>query len=301
MSLKIKLSDELELSRIVHGHWRLSDWNFTNQELLRLTQKAIELGITTFDHADIYGDYSCEKLFGNALTLNKGIRKNIKIVTKCGIKLLSDKYPKRKIKHYDYRYDHIVSSVENSLKNFQTDYIDLLLLHRPAPFFNPEDVAKAFRILKHSGKVLHFGVSNFNIQQFELLNKYADEKLLTNQIEISPLCLEHFRNGNIEFLQKDKIKPMAWSPMAAGRILHPANEREQNTLKALKEVGEELSIMQIDKIVYTWLLKHPSEIIPVLGTRKIDRIKNAVDALQIEMSLEQWYKIYIASEGKELP
>lgn len=301
MSLKIKLNDHLELSRIVHGHWRLADWNLSDQEILKLVEQATELGVTTFDHADIYGDYSCEKLFGNALALKNDLRKNIQIVTKCGIKLLSNKFPDRKIKYYDYSYDHIISSVENSLTNFRTDHIDLLLLHRPAPFFNPEEVANAFRDLKRRGKVLHFGVSNFNIQQFELLNNYVDDKLVTNQIEISPMCLEHFENGNLEYLQKNKIKPMAWSPMAAGNILNPETDNEQNVIKALNEVAKELGVNESDKIVYSWLLKHPGSIIPILGTSKIDRIKSAIDAFQLKMSLEQWYKIYIASAGKELP
>jgi predicted oxidoreductase len=124
--MKIKLSENLELSRIIHGHWRLAEWKLSNQQLLTLTQQIIELGITSFDHADIYGNYSCEKLFGDALQLKKELRQHIQIITKCGIKLISDKYPERKVKHYDYSYDHIISSVNNSLKNFGTDYIDLL-------------------------------------------------------------------------------------------------------------------------------------------------------------------------------
>ncbi len=183
----VKLSNTLELSRIVHGHWRLAEWNLSSQELLKLIEQTVELGVTTFDHADIYGGYSCEKLFGNALSLKKELRQNIQIITKCGIKLVSDKFPKQSINHYDYSYQHIVSSVEDSLRNFNSDYIDLLLLHRPAPFFNPEEVAKAFSYLKQSGKVLNFGVSNYTPMQFDMLASYSDEKLVTNQVEIYSL------------------------------------------------------------------------------------------------------------------
>lgn len=297
----IKLTNDLEISRIVHGHWRLAEWNLSKQKLLKLTEQAIKLGITTFDHADIYGNYSCEKLFGDALELKPSLRKNIQLITKCGIKLTSDKFPKRTLNHYDYSYKYIVSSVENSLKNFQTDYIDLLLLHRPSPFFNPEEVAKAFSFLKKSGKVLHFGVSNFTPQQFELLNSYTNEKLVTNQVEISPLCLEHFNNGNIDYFLQKNIKPMAWSPLAGGQLLNPTTEKEHRIFKKLTEIANNLQIETIDKLIYSWLLKHPAKIIPVVGSSKIERIKNAVDAINIDMSLEQWFQIYTASTGVNVP
>jgi predicted oxidoreductase len=298
---RIKLTTDLEFSRIVHGHWRLLEWKISDQELLTLTEQAIESGVTTFDHADIYGNYCCEKLFGDALSLKKSLRKEIEIITKCGIKLKSDKFPDRELKTYDYSFDHIVSSVNNSLKNLGTEYIDLLLLHRPAPFFNPEDVAKAFSALKEQGKVLHFGVSNFNPMQFEMLNSYTDEKLVTNQVEISPYCLEHFDNGNIDYFLKENVKPLAWSPLAGGRLMNPHDEKGQKIYQVLSEVAQALNVNTLDKIIYSWLLKHPASIIPIAGTGKIERIKNAVEALNIDMSPEQWYKIYTASTGKDLP
>ncbi|MFZ4523523.1 MAG: aldo/keto reductase [Bacteroidales bacterium] len=298
---RIKLSKDLELSRIVHGHWRLAEWRFTDQELLTLTEQAIESGVTTFDHADIYGNYTCEKLFGNAIALKRGIRKEIEIVTKCGIKLVSGQYPERKLKIYDYGFEHIVSSVENSLNNLRTDYIDLLLLHRPAPFFHPETVAKAFSVLKKQGKVLHFGVSNFNPGQFEMLNSYTDEPLVTNQVELSPYCLEHFDNGNIDLFIKGKIKPMAWSPLAGGRLMNPQDDKGYRIRQALSEVAEELQIDAYDKLIYSWLLNHPASIIPIAGTRHIERIRIAAEAASVDMTLEHWYKIYNASTGRDLP
>ena len=299
--MKIKLADDLKLSRIVHGHWRLSDWNLSAQEILTLTEQIIELGITTFDHADIYGDYSCESLFGKALELKKGLRDKIQIVTKCGIKLVSDKFPDRKIKYYDYSYDHIINSVDSSLQNLNTDYIDLLLLHRPAPFFNAEEVALAFSHLKLSGKVLYCGVSNFTPLQFEMLNSYTDEDLVTNQVEISPYCLENFENGTIDFLLKEDIKPMAWSPLAGGNLLNPKDKKGQRIFNALTEVAKELEESSIAKVVYAWLLNHPAKILPIVGSGKIERIKQAIDALEIKLTTEQWYKIYIASLGQEVP
>ena len=156
ISSRVEFSDDLSLSRTIHGHMRLLEWGLTDQKLLSFIKKCIELGVTTFDHADIYGDYGCEKKFGDALKLDPSLRDDIEIVTKCGIKKLSDKFPERSIGHYDYCYEHIVQSAENSLRNLATDQIDVFLLHRPAPFFNPTEVAKAFDHLQGSGKVRHF-------------------------------------------------------------------------------------------------------------------------------------------------
>ncbi|MEI7981309.1 MAG: aldo/keto reductase [Bacteroidota bacterium] len=298
---KVHLTEDFGLSRIVHGQMRMGDWKLSDQELLRLMEALIELGVTSFDHADIYGNYSCEAILGDVINLKKSIRSKIEIITKCGIKLVSDKFPGRKIKYYDYGYDHIIESVHKSLTNLRTDHIDLLLLHRPAPFFDPEAAARAFSILKRDGKVLHFGVSNFTPGQFEMLNSYTEEKLVTNQVEISPYCLEHFENGNIDFFLKEKIKPMAWSPLAGGKILNPQNDKGQHILPALTAVAGELNVAPVDKIIYAWLLKHPASILPVAGSGKIEHIKDAVEALHIDMSLEQWYRIYIAAKGKELP
>jgi len=300
MTTKIQLTKDLKLSRIIHGLWRLADWKLSDQQLLKLTEQSIELGVTSFDHADIYGNYSCESLFGDALSLKPSLRDEIQIISKCGIKLESNKFPERKLKTYDYSYEHIVTSVENSLKNLKTNYLDVLLLHRPSPFFNPEEVAKAFSDLKRRGQVLNFGVSNFNSLQFDMLNSYTDEKLVTNQVEISPYCLEHFENGNLDFFLKERINPMAWSPLAGGRLLNPKSEKGQKIYKVLLEIADELELDEIDQVIYAWLLKHPVGIMPIVGTSKIERIKNAVDAISIEMSHEQWFRIYEAT-GAEMP
>ena len=296
-----QLTNNFSISRIVHGHWRLLDWNFTPQQLLSFTQQAIELGITTFDHADIYGNHECEAHFGATLNLQKGLRNDIQLITKCGIKLATNKFPHRKIKYYDYSCEHIIKSVDNSLRNFGTDYIDLLLLHRPSPMLNPHEVAKAFSQLHQSGKVLHFGVSNFNPQQFNTLNNYLDEKLVTNQVEISPNFLGEFDNGNMDFFLEKGIKPMAWSPLAGGKLMNPKTEKENRIAEVLIEIAHELEIDSLDKVVYAWLLKHPSNIIPIVGSGKIERLKSATEALEVEMSLSQWFRIYNASTGVNLP
>lgn len=294
-------SHQLNISRIVHGHWHLNEWNLAPQELLKLTQQCIELGVTSFDHADIYGNYSNEALFGQALLLKPELRHQLQIVTKCGIKLISEKYPDRKVKTYDYSYSHITNSVENSLKNLKTDYIDVLLLHRPSPFFNPEEVAKAFDFLLKSGKVRAFGVSNFSPQSFEMLQQHCSMPLVTNQVELSPWCLEHFDNGNMDFFLKHKIKPMAWSPLAGGRLLFAKDEKSLRIQETLNQIKEENSLTSLESVVYSWLLMHPAEIVPVVGSGKIERIKIAVDALENPLTMEQWFRIFIAARGAELP
>lgn len=296
-----KPTRNLPLSRIIHGHWRLSDWQLSSQELLLLTEQCIELGISSFDHADIYGNYSCESLFGEALSLKPSLRQDIQIISKCGIKLKSHKFPERRVKIYDYHYDYIMMSAENSLRNLGTDHLDLLLLHRPSPFFEPEEAARAFSDLQTSGKVKNFGVSNFNVIQFEMLQDYCDMELVTNQVEISPYCLEHFENGNLDFFVKEKIQPMAWSPLAGGKIFNPTDDRSEKVREVLIKIAAELDYESIETIAYAWLLKHPAKALPIVGSGKINRIKRAVDALKVPLSLEQWFQIYMAALGKELP
>jgi len=298
---RIKLNSKVSLSQIIHGHWRLDQWGLTKQQLGDLINQCLEIGVTSFDHADIYGNYTCESIFGDALKTNNGIRNNIQIITKCGIKLPSNSFPERKIGIYDYSYKHIISSVENSLRNFNTDYIDLLLLHRPAPLLNPVEVVEAFDYLEKSGKVLSFGVSNFTQDEFRMLETYSNQKLVTNQIEISPYCLEHFENHNLDFLLKEQIRPMAWSPIAGGKIINPDDKKSERINATLKEIADELKVENIDTIIYSWLLKHPIGILPIVGSGKISRIKNAIAALNINLTDEQWYKIYTASTGVGLP
>ncbi len=297
---RIQLTPDFSISRIVHGHWRLNDWNLNPQELLTFSKKAIELGVTTIDHAAIYGDYSCEKRFGEALKLDPRFREKIEIVTKCGLNLISSKFPERAIKHYDFSYEHIISSAENSLKQFGIEHIDVLLLHRPSPLYNPHEVARAFTDLKNAGKVAHFGVSNFTPQQFSTLNSFLTDKLITNQIELSPYNLEHFDNGNIDFLIQNNVKPMAWSPLAGGKLLTETNEKAVCIQKVLAKIAKQKNDAAIEEIAYSWLLKHPVEIIPIVGSGKFERLAYAVNALQIDLSTEEWFEIYQEIIGKPI-
>jgi predicted oxidoreductase len=302
ISSRIKISPEgPEFSRITHGLWRLKDWDKSPAEIQKIIHSCLQLGITTFDHADIYGDYNCESLFGAALADSSVRRADIELVTKCGIKLVSKNRPETSIKHYDTSASHIIDSVENSLKNLRTDYIDLLLIHRPDPLMNAEEVAKAFSRLKESGKVLHFGVSNFLPSQFELLSSQTDMPLVTNQVEFSVLNIEAQDNGILDMCQRLRICPMAWSPLGGGTLFHEQNERIMRLRHALKDIANELGADSIDKIALAWILTHPANFVIVIGTGNLNRIKRAVDAEQIKLSREQWFTIWSASTGHEVP
>jgi predicted oxidoreductase len=222
-------------------------------------------------------------------------------VTKCGIKLVSQHRPEHTIKYYDTSRDHIVASVENSLQMLRTDYIDILLIHRPDPLMDADEVAEAFTALRTSGKVLHFGVSNFLPGQFELLASRIAFPLVTDQVEISVLNLEHFEDGTIDFCQKEGIVPMAWSPLGGGCLFSGEDGRARRVRTVLHEIGDSFGGASIDQVALAWLLHHPSRIIPVLGTGRIDRVRQSIQAESLSLSREQWFKIWSASTGSEVP
>ncbi|MEW4283264.1 aldo/keto reductase [Priestia koreensis] len=297
---RVQLKEDLQFSRIIHGLWRLADWKQSDQETLALLEQCLELGITTFDNADIYGDYSCEELFGKALALKPELREKMELVTKCDIKLLSDQRPEHGIKHYDTSKKHIIWSAENSLKKLGVDSIDVLLIHRPDPLMDPAEVAEAFRQLKQEGKVKHFGVSNFLPSQFDMLSSYLDEPLVTNQVEISVTHLEEFHNGSIDKCLEKRIAPMAWSPLAGGRIFSGDDEKSTRVRQTLEKIAGEVGAASIDQVMYAWLLRHPANIMPIVGSGKIERVKSAVEALNINLTREQWFDIWTSSLGHEV-
>ena len=298
--MKVRLNDDLSLSRIVAGvmNWGIWGGDLSPKDVNKLIQQCIELGITTFDHADIYGNYTTEKLFGDAFALGGIKREDIQIVTKCGIKMPCENRPEISIKSYSNSGAHIFESVHNSLENLKTDYIDMLLIHRPSPIMDPKVVADAFLRLKNQGKVRHFGVSNFSPSKFNLL--YKSFPLITNQIEASILHLDPFEDGTLDNAMSRGIKPMAWSPLGGGKMFQKSADYDFVTQRArLKEVADKYG-WSLDEMAYKFLLHHPSEILPVTGSSKIDRIKVAVDALEEKITDEQWFEIWSASTGKDV-
>ncbi|MBA2175022.1 aldo/keto reductase family oxidoreductase [Halobacillus locisalis] len=298
---RIPMTNDLSYSRLIHGLWRLSDWNQSNQETLSLIEHNMEQGITTFDHADIYGNYTCEALFGEALSLKPSLRENMEIVTKCGIVLPSENRPENKTHHYNTSKAHIISSVERSLQNLQTDYIDTLLIHRPDPFMNGEEVAEAFTQLKNEGKVRYFGVSNFKDHQWNMLQSFLPFDLITNQIELSAYQLENFEDGTLNLCQEKRVAPMAWSPLAGGDVFKAENEKAMRLRDTLSTVQQEIGADDIDQVLYAWLLNHPAKIMPIVGSGKTDRIDRAVKSLEFELNHDQWFDILQSSMGHDVP
>jgi predicted oxidoreductase len=298
---RVNLTEDLSLSRIVHGMWRLADWRFSAEGILSLIEHGMDRGVTTYDPADIYGSYTCEEIFGNALSLKPSLRDKMEIVTKCGIVLQSENRPSHKSHHYDTSKTHIIKSVEQSLMNLKTDYIDLLLIHRPDPLMDPAETAEAFNQLKESGKVRNFGVSNFKKPQWDMLQSYLDYPLVTNQLELSAYNLENFEDGTLNLCQEKGVAPMTWSPLAGGSIFEESNEKAVRLRKTLETVKEEIGANGIDEVMYAWLLRHPAKIMPIVGSGKKERLDSAIDSLNLSMEKEQWFNIFTSSMGHDIP
>ncbi len=277
-----------EFSRIIAGAWR---WHTVSQETVgRLIHAALDEGITTFDHADIYGDHSNEEIFGNVIRKESSLREKMQLISKCGIKFKSEKRPATWIKHYDTSKEHIIWSAENSLKMLGTDRLDLMLIHRPDPLLNPTEVAEAFSLLKEQGKVLHFGVSNFTPGQFRMLQHYLDFPLVTNQIEISLSKVESFSNGDLDVLMEHEASAMAWSPLGGGKLMIGDREWFGKAAKYNASYAQ-LSL--------AWLLMHAS-IFPVIGTTQPERITESVKSLAIDLSRQDWFEMLQWVTGKEV-
>ena len=289
----IQLNNEVSLSRIVQGFWRLHTWNLSPQELLDFMKECVSLGVTSFDTAEIYGNYQSEILLGQALALEPDFRSKIQIITKTGINKLNPSKPYA-IKHYETTYDKIKSSCYSSLKKLNTSYIDVYLIHREDPFFNHMDAVKAFDELIKEGCIKSYGVCNYDPFKFDAFHTLSNHKLVTNQIEVSPLQFEHFNSGMFDLLQKFNVHPMFWSPLNGGNIFTSNDENVVNLRLVLERIALKHNT-STDTIVYAWLLKHPVKGMVISGTQKISRLQNAINALQINLELEEWYEIYLAS------
>lgn len=283
-------------SELIAGTMRWGIWgaNHSERKVQELIEVCLEENITTFDHADIYGNHTTEELFGNAWKEMKIEREKIQLISKCGIVMNSEKKPSS-LKYYNYDSDYILNCVDESLSNLKTDYLDLLLLHRPSPLMNPEEVAKIFETLRFEGKVKTFGVSNFSVSQFELMNQYFP--LITNQIEVSVNHLDSFYDGTLNQMMMRNLRPMAWSVLGN----YFSENSEQNI--SLKIIIQNLCTKynaDDNQILLSFILKHPSKIIPVIGTSRIETIKKLKQSLLIDLETIDWFKILEASRGTEV-
>ncbi len=291
-------AEPLHLSPIVAGLWRLHEWGLDAAGTVRWVEQALDLGITSFDHADIYGGYRVEALFGQALAAAPGLRKRLQIVTKCGIKLQHPARPAYQAKSYDSSRAHIVASVDESLRALQTDRIDLLLLHRPDLLMDPAEVADTFRHLLAAGKVLHFGVSNHTTGQVAMLRKR--HPLATNQIEFSPLQMQALADGTLEQCVDLGMRPMIWSPLAGGRLFSGTGDQAQRVRGVLAALAEQHGV-SLATVAYAWILRHPSRPHPITGSGRQEALTEAVAATGLTLSPEDWYRVWKASMGHEVP
>ena len=285
------------LSTIVAGLWRSVEWNQSVSERVRWIEQALALGITAFDHADIYGGYQAEALFGAALRAAPGLRDRLQLVTKCGIRLPSETHGVR-VKHYDTSAGYVRRQVEASLRNLATDRLDLVLIHRPDALMDAAALADTFATLTREGKVLHWGVSNHSVGQFALL--HARHGLATNQVELSPLALGALDDGTLDQAQQLGLRPMIWSPLAGGRLLRGDDAPARRVRAALQPIAARLGA-SLATLAYAWILRHPSRPHVITGSGRIDGLREAVAALAVSLDAEDWYAIWTAGAGHAVP
>jgi predicted oxidoreductase len=291
---RISLTNNVTLSRLIYGMWRLSDDTDTSASHVQAKIEAcLAQGITTMDQADIYGGYEAEEVLGHALRAAPQLRDQIEIVTKCDILVGAGRYASTRVKHYDTSAAHIADSVDHSLQLMATDYIDLLLIHRPDPLMDHRETGAALDAAVASGKVGSVGVSNFKPHDWNLLQSAMQTPLVTNQIEISVLETGAFTNGDLAFLQERDVPAMAWSPLAGGALFSGDNPK---LLALLGTIGDGDSAAA----AVAWLLAHPARILPVLGTNNLSRIQALDAACGIAMDRETWFEIYEAANGCEV-
>ena len=267
----------------------------TKAKRIELIKTAYDAGISSFDHADIYGNYTTEKDFGIAFSESGLSREDVQFITKCGISLVCENKP-YKTKHYNYDSSYIADAVHTSLRQLKTDYVDLLLLHRPSPLLDPEEVTKAVGSLLDSGKILSFGVSNFNSTQIDLLAEYVP--IHVNQIEISLTHNEPMFDGQLDHCHRNHILPMSWSPL--GILKTPEGQWPSKLRSAIFELAEKYNC-GFATLALSWLLKHPSKIHPVIGTSNPQRLQETVKALEINLDLEDWFFLLESVNEKPCP
>lgn len=287
----------MTFSKIIAGTMTWGNWgkDLSSNEMAYLIQFCLEQGITTFDHADIYGGYTTEAAFGKAFKESNVNRDSIELISKCGIQYLAETRDNR-IKHYDLSEKYIIWSVEQSLKNLNTDYLDLLLLHRPSPLMHPDEIAAAAAKLKEAGKIRSLGVSNFTPSQTDLIK--SKTAITVNQIQFSATHFDSMLNGDLDHMMLHKIKPMAWSPLGS---LFREDTPQTTRLKTLMFDLIEKYKATADQLMLAWILRHPAGIIPVIGTTNTERITNSVKATEIELDLEDWFEILVTSQGHKVP
>ncbi len=290
-----------EFSRMVYGTWRLLSNKPTAQEINRRLHACLELGITTIDTAEIYGLYEVEAALGAALALSPGLRDQLEIVTKAGIYVPCAYHPERRTAHYNATGPRLIKSLEKSLRLLGTDHIDLFLVHRPDWLTRAEETAAGLNELLRSGKIRSAGVSNYSVSQFDLLNAHLAQPLVTNQIEFHLLHMEPIHDGTLHQCERLGVLPMAWSPLAGGKLFDPANPAAPRLAAAAQAMAPRYNGATLEQLAYAWILAHPSRPLPVIGTNKPERLQSAAQADALVLEREDWYALWEAAQGRRIP
>ena len=283
-----------EVSSVIYSFWRaMEDPDGVSYiTVLSKLKACLDLGINTFDHADIYGDYQVEELFGKALKETSIRREDIVISTKCGLNIVDHSRPDYRIRHYDSSPEHITKSVERSLKNLRTDYIDILLLHHYDPLMEADETASALTKLVSAGKIKHIGVANFTVHQHKLLQSSLHVPIITNHVELNLLNTKAITDGTIDFIKQQYSRPLAWAPLAGGRLLDKNDESTFNIRSTLKRIAANYDINE-EQLAIAWLLKLGA--LPIVGNNSIAKIKNATSAVDIKLDRQDWHDIYFSA------
>ena len=290
-----------EFSRMVFGTWRLLDAKLTPQEINRRLHVCLDLGVTTIDTAEIYGLYEVEQMLGEALALTPGLRDKVEVVTKAGIYVPCSYHPQLHTAHYNATGPRLIKSLEKSLRFLGTDHVELFLVHRPDWLTRADDTAAGLNELLRTGKIRAAGVSNYSASQFDLLNSHLEQPLVTNQVEFHLLHLEPINDGTFHQCEKLGVRPMAWSPLAGGRMFDPSNTAAQRLAAAAKGMSSRYNEATLEQLAYAWILANPSQPLPVFGTTKLERLQSAAQADAIVMEREDWYALWEAAQGHKVP
>ncbi len=290
-----------EFSRLVYGTWRILDDGSSIQDINRRLHRCVELGMTTIDTAEIYGLYEVETALGKAIALSPGLRDQLEIVTKAGIYVPNKYHPERQTAFYNASAARLVKSVEKSLRFLGTDHVELFLVHRPDWLTSADDTATGLNQLLRDGKIRSAGVSNYNVHQFDLLNSRMEQPLVTNQLEFHLLHMNPISDGTFDQCQKQRLQPMAWSPLAGGRLFDATSEAATRIAKAVAGMSAKYGNTTVEQLAYAWIMAHPSQPLPVIGTNKIDRIESAAQSASITLEREDWYALWVAAHGHGIP
>lgn len=293
---KIYLSDAgPKVSTAIYGFWRWKDTSVNSADHMeKIVNLCLELGINTFDHADVYGGYECEELFGKVMGQRSFKREDVVLFTKCGLNLPHANRPGIRVRHYNSSAKHITDSLNNSLRNLRTDYIDIFLLNQLDPLSNLEETALAIEALRNSGKIRNVGVANFTVFQHQLLASYLRIPIVTNSIKLNLLQTDALDNGQIDYIKQRYMRPLASAPLAGGRIENGTDEQAVKVRSKLEEIGKKYNA-NIESTAVAWLYKLGA--LPLIGTSNEGRIRNIAASFNIDLDIQDWYDLYNTSRG----